>query len=299
MSAARRDSRHAAPPLEHPLSQGDFQAFRDLIHRETGINLADHKRALLVSRLHSRLRALALDSFREYFDMVRSDSAELTEMIDRICTNETHFFREPKQFEFLEHRVFPEWQAAAEAGRRTRRVRVWSAGCSTGEEPYSIAMAFLSRFPPSSGWEIDILATDLSTRVLDRARAAVWPIEKAREIPSHFLSAFMLRGTGSQEGRMKAGPAVRSVVRFQRTNLNAEPFPLSGRFDLVLCRNVLIYFDASSKTRVLGRLLDHLEPHGHLLLGHAESVTGMNDRMRSVGPTVYVHAHQKGRMIRC
>ena len=172
----------------------------------------------------------------------------------------------------------------------TRRVRVWSARCSTGEEPYSMAMAFLASFPPSSGWEIDIVATDLSTRVLDRAQAALWTIDKAKEIPGAYLKAFMLRGSGPEEGRMKAGPLVRSRVRFHRLNLNAEPFTFAGRFDLVFCRNVLIYFDAASKARVVGRLLDRLDPQGYLLLGHAETVTGLSARTRSVGPTVYAHA---------
>jgi chemotaxis methyl-accepting protein methylase len=195
-------------------------------------------------------------------------------MLDCICTNETHFFREPRQFEFLESVVFPEWRERAESGRMSRRVRVWSAGCSTGEEPYSVAMAFLAAFPPGSGWEIDIVATDLSTRVLERAQAAVWPIDKAKEIPGAYLKAFMLRGTGPEDGRMKAGSILRSRVRFLRVNLNAEPFTFAGRFDLVLCRNVLIYFDAPSKARVLSRLLERLDPHGYLFLGHAETVTG-------------------------
>jgi chemotaxis protein methyltransferase CheR len=126
--------------------------------------------------------------------------------------------------------------------------------------------------------------------VLERAQAAVWPIDKAKEIPGAFLKAFMLRGTGPEEGRMKAGPLLRSSVRFQRVNLNAEPFTFAGRFDLVFCRNVLIYFDAASKARVVGRLLERLEPQGYLFLGHAETVTGLNARTRSVGPTVYAHA---------
>src|SRR4030095_5924658 len=124
--------------------------------------------------------------------------------------------------ESRETQGFPQWRARAEAGTMARRVRVWSAGCSTGEEPYSVAMAFLARFPPSSGWEIEVVATDLSTRVLDRAQAAVWPIDKAKEIPDSYLKAFMLRGSGPEEGRMKAGPLVRSRVRFQRLHLHAD-----------------------------------------------------------------------------
>jgi chemotaxis protein methyltransferase CheR len=271
------------------LTPREFRLFQALIQREAGIHLSDAKKVLVEGRLARRLRELGLD-FAAYYGLVETDPQERVRMLDCICTNETHFFREPRQFEFLESHVFPEWRARGEAGAMARRVRVWSAGCSTGEEPYSVAMAFLARFPPSSGWEVEIVATDLSTRVLERAQSAVWPIEKAKEIPEPYLKAFMLRGTGPEEGRMKAGPLVRSRVRFQRLNLNAEPFTFAGRFDLVLCRNVLIYFDAASKARVVSRLLERLEPRGYLFLGHAETVTGLGARTRSVGPTVYAHA---------
>jgi chemotaxis protein methyltransferase CheR len=274
--------------MARPLAWREFRRFQRLIQDEAGIHLSDAKRVLVEGRLARRLRELALD-YAAYCALVEADEAERVRMLDCICTNETHFFREPRQFEFLEGHVFPEWQARAAQGRMPRHVRIWSAGCSTGEEPYSVAMSFLARFPPSSGWEIEIVATDLSTRALDRARAAVWSMEKARAIPDAYLKAFMLRGRGEQDGRAKAGPEIRSVVRFQRLNLNAEPFLLTGRFDVILCRNVLIYFDAPSKARVLGRLLDRLDPSGYLLLGHAETVTGLA-RARNVGPTVYTHA---------
>ena len=279
----------ATPAATRVLTVREFRLFQGLIQREAGIHLSDAKKVLVEGRLARRLRDLGVD-FGAYYGLVESDPQERVRMLDCICTNETHFFREPRQFEFLENQVFPEWRARAEAGGMARRVRVWSAGCSTGEEPYSVAMAFLASFPPSSGWEIDIVATDLSTRVLERAQAALWTIDKAKEIPGGYLKAFMLRGTGPEEGRMKAGPLVRSRVRFHRLNLNAEPFTFAGRFDLVFCRNVLIYFDAASKARVVGRLLDRLDPQGYLLLGHAETVTGLNARTRSVGPTVYAHA---------
>jgi len=285
--------RRAPSPLglSRSLKKGEFRLFQSLIHREAGIFLAEAKTVLVEGRLARRLRELDLD-FGAYYRLVEADQRERVRMLDCICTNETHFFREPRQFEFLEDHVYPEWQSRAQAGQMSRRVRVWSAGCSTGEEPYSLAMSFLARFPPSSGWEIDILATDLSTRVLEAAKSAVWPMEKAREIPERYLKAFMLKGTGPQEGRARAGRAIRSVVRFQRLNLNSEPFLLAGRFDLILCRNVLIYFDAQSKARVLGRLLDRLDTQGYLLLGHSETVTGLSARTRSVGPTIYAHANR-------
>src|SRR6266446_4973790 len=275
------------------LAARDFRLFQRLIQSEAGIHLSDAKKVLVEGRLARRLRELDL-GFDAYYRLVEADEAERVRMLDCICTNETHFFREPRQFEFLENQVFPEWAARADAGRMPRQVRIWRAGCSTGEEPFSVAMSCLARFPPASGWEIDIVATDLSTRVLDQARSAVWPLEKSREIPQRYLKPFMLKGTGPQEGRIKAGPEIRSVVRFQRLNLNGEPFSLAGPiapggsggpFDLILCRNVLIYFDAPSKARVLGRLLERLSLQGYLFLGHAETVTGLNAPARSAGPT--------------
>ena len=291
LASSRSDSTRAravAVPTRI-LTPREFRLFQALIQREAGIHLSHAKKVMVEGRLARRLRELDA-SFADYYRLVETDPQERVRMLDCICTNETHFFREPRQFEFLESHVFPAWRARAEAGARARQVHVWSAGCSTGEEPYSVAMAFLARFPPSTGWQIEITATDLSTRALERAQAAVWPIEKAKEIPEPYLKAFMLRGSGPEEGRMKAGPLVRSVVHFQRLNLNAEPFTFGGRFDLVLCRNVLIYFDAHSKARVVSRLLDRMEPHGYLFLGHAETVTGLSARTRSVGPTVYGHA---------
>lgn len=274
------------------IGDGDFRRFQELVHREAGIWLSPAKKALLVGRLAKRLRALGIGDYGEYYRRVEADPAEQVHMLDCICTNETRFFREPRHFQFLETELAARWRAEAGAGARPRRVRVWSAACSTGEEPYTIAMALLAAFPPQSGWEVDILATDLSTRALERARAAVWPLEKSREIAAPYLRAFMLRGVGSQDGLMKAGPEVRSVVRFARLNLNQRAWPGLGRFDLVFCRNVLIYFDPPTKDRVVVQILGHLEPDGLLLLGHAESLSGMANRLRPVLPTVYARAGQ-------
>ena len=212
-------------------------------------------------------------------------------MIERICTHETAFFREPRHFEWLEQRVLPQWRREADAGRRPRRIRAWSAGCSTGEEPYSLAMAFLEQFPAGSGWEIEIWATDLSTRALEKAQRAIWPLEQEREIPPGCVKQFMLKGTGTQAGKMKAGPEIRSRVRFKSLNLNDEAYAIEGRFDLILCRNVLIYFAQESRLRAIDRLLDHLAPQGLLFLGHSESLFGRTERVRSVIPTVYAFAH--------
>lgn len=274
------------------ISDKDFARYQALVNREAGIWLSTVKKALLVGRLARRLRELGLTSYGDYYERVEADPAERTRMVDAICTNETHFFREPRHWEFLAETVYPAWQEQANAGTRERRVRVWSAACSSGEEPYSLAMSLLTAFP--SGWSLEVLATDLSTKILDRARAATWPIAKASEIPEPYLKAFMLKGFGSYDGTMRAGPEIRALIRFQHFNLNGDEWPPAQSFDLVFCRNVLIYFDRVTKEKVVSRLLDRLVPTGHLFLGHAESLGGFTDRVHSIIPTVYSLGQRRG-----
>ena len=275
-----------------PLSDREFLLFQKLIYRAAGIYLSDAKKALVEGRLSRRVRELGMSSFSAYYEYLSSEKsgAEVGEMLDRISTNETHFFREPRQFAFLAQQVFPAWQAQATRVSRSKHIRVWSAGCSTGEEPYSIAMILLDHFPPRTGWQIEILATDLSQRALRAARTAVWPIGKAKQIPPKYLKQFMLRGTGAHAGNMKAGTELTALVRFEQLNLNDRVLPWLERFDLIFCRNVLIYFDARSRARVIHRLVDILMPDGYLLVGHAESLTGMTNHLQYAMPTVYRRA---------
>ena len=272
-----------------PLTEREFKLFQSLIHKEAGIYLSEVKKALLVGRLSRRIRELGLDSFEAYYRHVVDgpNPAERVELINNICTHETQFFREPRQFEFLEQTVAPRLRAEAEAGTRPKQIRAWSAACSSGEEPVSMAMSLLYHFPASAGWSVEVLATDISTRVLDKARAATWPIERAGQIPPAYLKRFMLRGTGEHQNRMKAGPEIRSVVRFQQLNLQADSYAVGDGFDMIFCRNVLIYFNAATKEHVVTRLLGRLAEDGLLFLGHAESLTGMRDAPRAVVPTVY------------
>jgi chemotaxis protein methyltransferase CheR len=272
-----------------PLTDREFKLFQSLIHKEAGIYLSDVKKALLVGRLSRRIRELGLDSFEAYYRYVMEgpNPAERVELINNICTHETQFFREPRQFEYLEQTVAPRLRAEAEAGTRPKQIRAWSAACSSGEEPVSMAMSLLYHFPASAGWTVEVLATDISTRVLDKARAATWSIERAGQIPPAYLKRFMLRGTGEHQNRMKAGPEIRSVVRFQQLNLQADSYAVGDGFDMIFCRNVLIYFNAATKEHVVTRLLGRLAEDGLLFLGHAESLTGMHDAPRAVVPTVY------------
>jgi chemotaxis protein methyltransferase CheR len=272
---------HAILAEGYAITAHEFGLFQALIQGGTGIQLPEIKRPLLVGRLSRRLRELRLSTFGDYYARVVADPSELACMFDLVSTNETRFFREPKQFELLERTILP---ALAADPRRPRRLRVWSAACATGEEPYSIGMSVLSGLP---GWQVDILAPHISTRVLDRARAAVWPLAQAGEIPEHYLKAYMLRGVGPQEGLMKASPELRALVRFGRVNLHDIRDGVDGSFDLIFCRNVLIYFSPDGRAAVINRLLSHLSPLGHLFLGSAETIGPSGSRVSVVGPSVY------------
>lgn len=269
------------------LAAEEFHLFQALVLRESGIHLGEKNRAMLVSRLWRRLRALELNSFSAYYRQVKADPEELVRMLDCICTNETHFFREPAAFDCLRQHVFPEWREAGEANERSQTIRVWSAACSTGEEPYSLAMMLLSEFPPSEGWNVEVIGTDLSTKVLARAATGIWPAEKIKGVPLEYQRTFLLKGFGPDKGKIKAVDELRRVVRFQRMNLNREPYPISGPFDLIFCRNVIIYFQWDTKLEVVNRLGNFLAPNGYLFLGHAESLHGVTDELESVVPKVF------------
>ena len=269
------------------ITEAEFRRFQGLIYRESGIWLSQAKTALLVGRLAKRLRHHCLQSFRDYYRLVVESAEERIQMLDAISTNETHFFREPRHFELLQKVIFPEWAKDAECCRRPRRIRVWSAGCSTGQEPYSLAITLLAHFPPEHGWEIQIIATDISTKALEIAQRGIWPLGSAREIPEAYLKQFMLKGIREDAGKMKANPEIRALVRFFRLNLNDASYPFQGKFDLIFCRNVLIYFDRESRSRIISHMREYLSPQGYLFVGHAESLHGMSGTLRSVVPTVY------------
>ena len=292
-----RSHRHLHTTSRHPLQDRSltaslFAKYQELIYGESGMWLGTHKHALLSGRLARRLRLLGLSSMREYYELVTQPDQlhERAVMIDCITTNETHFFREPRHFDFLAEHVFPDWQREASEGDRPKHLRIWSAGCSTGEEPYSLAMLLLKHFPDDKGWNIEVLATDISTRVLEKARAATYPLEKAKEIPPEYLRAYMLKGKGEHKGEMKASPELHRVVRFARVNLHADSYSIAGLFNLIFCRNVLIYFDQASKEKVIGGIVRHLSPSGLLFVGHSEHLGGISPELKAVAPTVHALA---------
>jgi chemotaxis protein methyltransferase CheR len=301
-TAAGKDSgksRNGEARFEQPphlsVSPALFQKFQKLIYAETGIWLGSSKTALLCGRLFRRLRTLEMTSLATYYEcVVQPDQhEERARMIDAITTNETRFNREPRQFEFLVQRVFPRWKADAERGLRPRRIRIWSAGCSSGEEPYTVAMLLAKHLPLEEGWDARLLATDISNRVLEKARKGIYPIARATELPNDLLRSFMLRGIAERQGEMKVKVEVQQLVDFQRLNLDRESDPSEGPFDAIFCRNVLIYFDAASKQRVVTNLVRHLIDNALLFVGHAENLSSAFPQLRSLEPTIYTKTGNK------
>ncbi|MGA2376359.1 MAG: protein-glutamate O-methyltransferase [Candidatus Sulfotelmatobacter sp.] len=287
-------SRQIDPSLEQlpqlSVSPALFQKFQKLIYAETGIWLGSSKTALLCGRLFRRLRALEITSLETYYERVShpDQHEERTRMIDAITTNETRFFREPRQFEFLVQQVLPRWRAQAEHGSRPKRVRIWSAGCSSGEEPYSVAMMLAKHLPAEQRWDVRLLATDISNRVLEKAQRGIYPIAKSAELPADLLHTFMLRGTADRQADMKVKIEIQQMIEFRRLNLNQEFNLPEGPFDAIFCRNVLIYFDMASKRRVVANLTHNLMANGYLFVGHAENLNSMFPELRSIEPTILI-----------
>jgi chemotaxis protein methyltransferase CheR len=260
------------------LQEKEFALFRDLIYRIAGISMSSAKKPLITSRLGKRLRHYGLTNYNDYFRMITAadGKAELQMAVDLLTTNETHFFREPKHFDFLRQHILP-------TRKPGRPLRIWSAACSSGEEPYSIAMQ-LDEVLGTAPWEI--VASDLSTRVLETARNGLYPMERMLEIPPFYLSNYCLKGTGSQEGSLLIERKLRERVQFMQYNLTETP-PKLGEFDVIFLRNVMIYFDPDTKRQVVSRLLSLLRPDGYFLVGHSETLNGISENVHLVQPAVY------------
>jgi chemotaxis protein methyltransferase CheR len=260
------------------ITDREFAHFQRFIFDAAGITLAASKKILVTSRLSSRLMMHSLSSFAEYMRMLNAgdDPGEVQTAIDLLTTNETYFFREPKHFEFMQAQL-------KTMARQPAPVRVWSAAGSTGEEAYSIAMT-LEDCLRGRAWEI--LASDISARVLDRARAGHYPMERARHVPLPYLQRFCLKGQGKQEQTLLVDRGLRNKVRFAQINLNAQLPPI-GQFDFVFLRNVLIYFNAETKRDVVNRVTSVLKPGGWFFIGHSENLNGITDAVTSVAPAIY------------
>jgi len=260
------------------LTDQEFTQFQKLIYRIAGIHMSPVKKPLVTGRLAKRLNQYGLRSYGEYFKLLNSGShpAELQMAVDLLTTNETYFFREPKHFEFLQKQILP-------LHPRSRPFRVWSAACSSGQEPYSVAMTLADNLGDSP-W--DVLASDISTRVLDKARQGHYPLEQSEHIPRSYLARYCLKGVGSQEGTLLVDSKLRQRIKFAQINLN-ESLPRMETLDLIFLRNVMIYFDAEVKRKVVRQLVETLKPGGYLFIGHSESLNGIYDGIAPIAPAIY------------
>lgn len=269
---------------EFRLNDRDFQHLRQLVSRETGIVITDAKRLMVYSRLARRLRVLGLRDFSDYCRLLEEDgNDELNVFINCITTNLTSFFREPHHFTYLQNVVVPELMRR---NAETRRIRIWSAGCSTGEEPYSIALAMAEVLPPDAGWDWRVLATDIDTDVLVRAQSGVYSLERVTAIPQPLLQRWFMRGSGANQGMVRISTELRELISFRRLNL-MEEWPVRGPIDVQFCRNVVIYFDKHAQRRIFHQFAERMSDDACLFIGHSETLFKISDRFDLVGQTIY------------
>jgi len=263
-----------------------FERFSEFIKEELGIKMPASKKTLLEARLQKRLRELCMTSHDEYCEYLFSPSGmeeELSHLVDVVTTNTTDFFREPKHFEILTSRVLPELFSR---GGQGRNVNVWSAGCSSGEEPYTLSMVLSEFGRITPGFTFSVLATDISSQVLRMAVRAVYPETKIAPVPQELRKRYLLRSKDRARKLVRIAPDARNRVRFRRLNF-MEEFRFDGQLDVIFCRNVVIYFDRATQETLFSRFCRKLAPGGYLFIGHSESLAGMTLPLVQVAPTVY------------
>ncbi len=264
------------------LSDRDLSAIARLVYAKSGINLHQGKRALVAARLQKRLRHGGFRTFRQYIRYLQSDDTgdELTAMLDAIATNHTAFFREPRHFEYLAQTVLPPLIARGAA------IRAWSAGCATGEEPYTIAMVLLERLGGYGCRHVRLLASDLSTKALAVAAAGAYKIARLQDVPRDYARKYFVRDMAHGDGVMRVAGPVRALVEFRQLNL-MQPEETIAPQDIIFCRNVMIYFDHDVQQRVIAVLERRLAPGGYLFVSHSESLSGVTHGLRWVAPSIY------------
>lgn len=271
---------------EDTLGNRDFARLAALVYSEAGIRLGPEKRTMLEARLKRRLRALALDSYARYCDLLFSEEGrgdERIRFIDVVTTNKTDFFREAGHFDFLAQRALPEWTARG----MDRPMLLWSAGCSTGEEPYTLAMVLSEYAEAHPGFRFRILATDISTAVLEKAEMSVYTIDSVGPVAPELRRKYLLRSRDRSSNHVRIAPELRRLVEFRRLNFMDADYGLEQKADAIFCRNVLIYFDRPTQERILRRLTDCLMPGGFLFVGHSETLHDMRLPLTPAGTALY------------
>jgi chemotaxis protein methyltransferase CheR len=270
----------------HRLTSQEFSRLAELVYRTCGINLELSKKTMVESRLNRRLRLLNMKSFADYIQLVTNradEERELIHMVDAISTNKTDFFREPHHFEFLESHILPDVVRPGES----RPLRVWSAACSSGEEPYTLAMILQETRERNPNFSYEILASDISTSVLTKAVEAIYTAERANDIPLHYRKKYVMKSKDTVNPRIRISKVLRDAVTFSRVNL-VEDFQLNHLQDIIFCRNVLIYFDRETQLKVINNLLRKLTPGGFLFIGHSESLHFFELPIKQVRPTIFI-----------
>lgn len=270
---------------EFNFTDRDFKRIQQLVSQHTGISLSDAKRDMVYSRLARRLREVDLQDFGSYCALIDSPAgeSELINFTNAITTNLTSFFRENHHFDYLQKTLLPELM---KTNAHTRRIRLWSAGCSTGEEPYSLAIAIREVIPERSGWDIKILATDLDSNVLAKGQSGIYDAERIAGLSKQRVKNWFLRGKGDKDHLVRVHPSLQEMISFKRLNLMSE-WPIKGPFDFMFCRNVVIYFDKPTQSVLFDRYAGLLVDDARLFLGHSETMFKVCDRFKLIGNTIY------------
>lgn len=268
---------------EFTFTRSDFEFIRKTVGERTGIVLSEHKVDMVYGRLARRLRQLKLDNFKEYFKYIEQENdQELVEFTNALTTNLTAFFREPHHFEFLATTGISELARR----RNNKRLRIWSAGCSTGEEPYTIAMTLCEALPSIRSWDAKILATDLDSNVVSKAKEGIYDQERVNGISKQRLNRWFRKGSGKNAGRVRVSPDLQALITFKQLNL-MHKWPMTGPFDIIFCRNVVIYFNKDTQRTLFERYANILADDGYLIVGHSETLHNVTDRFKLLGKTVY------------
>ena len=273
--------------FKHTLTDEDFGKLSSFIYEELGIKMPYTKKVMVQSRLHKRVADLKMASFKEYIEFVFSKEGqgeEIIKMIDLITTNKTEFFRESSHFEFLTNKVLPEICSDKSAGKK---IKIWSAGCSSGEEPYTIAIILKEFFQNYQDFDFEIFATDISLRILQKAATAIYHEDRIKTIPSDLKRKYFLRSKDQSNKTVRLVPEIRSRVNFQRLNFMDPYYSIEKEFDIAFCRNVLIYFDTETQQQVISKIASKIKYGGFFFLGHSESITNMRVPLRQIEPTIF------------
>jgi chemotaxis protein methyltransferase CheR len=278
---------HTMPSPDLGLSARDFAFLARLVYDRSRICLGPEKQPLVAGRLSRHLRSLGCEGFAKYCALLSTPAGadEIDVLIDLITTNHTHFFREQEHFDLLSRQILPTRMTRAAAERRP--LRIWSAAAASGEEPYSLAisLAEFARSHPLPDWRV--YASDISRRMVDRCRLGIYEAAKVQLPATDMLPRYFRRGFGPREGYYRVKPEVRGAVVVEAANLFQKTYPVPAALDVIFCRNVMIYFDAASRTLLVSRLFEQLAPGGYLVVGHAESLLGLRHRFEQISPSVY------------